>query len=180
MTNLARVFSLVGMAFGTVFVMVNAGGLPSPWDVIARVVGLVLLAVAVWRLVKGEWGDVSIPGSPRAYWVAVAAEVIAIPVGASVLTRVLDQPDLVVLWVVFVVGAHFLPARAFGIGRFAELGVVLMLLAVLFAAVDLAGDVDAAPSAGAVLAGVAMLAFSAVPSAVGVRLRPSGGPATDR
>lgn len=161
---LNRIFALVGTAFGAVFVLVNAGGLPTPVAWSARAVGLLLVITDVWF---GILRDRSRPDlldrrSARTYWLAVAAEVVAIPVGAAVIGTALGRPELVVLWVVFVVGAHFLPARAFGIGRWAALGLVMMAIAVVFAVAALAfGPVWAA--AGAVLAGLAMLGSVALP-----------------
>ncbi|MGE2723306.1 GNAT family N-acetyltransferase [Mycolicibacterium pulveris] len=162
--RLSRVFAAVCIVFGVVFVLVNAGGLPSPWDVAARIAGVALAIAAVARMLLSRAPEENWSGSARTYWVAVAVEVAAIPVGATILTRVLDQPDLVVVWVVFVVGAHFLPARAFGIGRYAELGFVLMLLALISTAGYLIADIGWAPAAGAVLAGAALLGFAAMPS----------------
>ena len=161
----SRVFAVVGTVFGAVFVAVNAGRLPALWTAIALAAGAVLLVIAIWRgVLSSVRTEETWTTSPRAYWLAVAAEVVAIPAGATVLNRVVDEPDLVVLWVVLVVGAHFLPARAFGVGRYAELGVVLMSLAIVFAVVQLVGDVDWAAPAGAVLAGCALIAFAAVPA----------------
>lgn len=161
--DLQRVFALVGIGFGAVFVLVNAGGLPSPWHIVAFAVGAVLAATALWfGVVRATPGPRTWSGSVKAYWLAVAAEAVAIPVGAGVLHRVMGTSDLVVLWVVFVVGAHFLPAKAFGVGRYAELGVALMLIAVVFSVLRLAGHIDSAPSAGGVLAGLSLLAFSAM------------------
>ena len=157
-----RIFALVGSVFGAVFVIANAPSLPAPWSALGLVAGAVLLVVAVLRNVAGspaliEQGT----GSARVYWIAVAAEVVAIPTGSLVLNKVIDEPDLVVLWVVFVVGAHFLPAYVFGIGRYGELGLVLIVIAVLFGAIYLAADADWAPRGGAVLAGCALLASAA-------------------
>ncbi|MGV0836065.1 hypothetical protein [Mycolicibacterium thermoresistibile] len=56
------------------------------------------------------------------------------------------------------------PAYTFGIGRYAELGVVLMLLAVIAAAVHVMTGITWIPAAGAVLAGASLLGFAAVPS----------------
>lgn len=161
--RLPQVFSAVCVIFGLVFVLVNAGGLPGPWDVAARVAGLLLLLAAAGGILRSHASSESWSGSAKAYWVAVALEIVAIPVGATLLTRVLDQPDLVVLWVVFVVGAHFVPARSFGIGRYTVLGIVLMLLAVAGAATYLVTDLSCVPSAGAVMAGMALLGFAALP-----------------
>lgn len=160
--SLSRIAALVGISFGSVFVFVNAGALPEPWPVMVRGWGLILVLAAVWFGVVRA-GDAEAPPvdetSVRTYWVSVVAEVIAIPVGAFIISSVLDRPKITVLWVVFVVGAHFLPAKSFGIGRFAELGVVLMALAVVGAVVTLTVQTLAAPIA-AVLAGMVMLAFS--------------------
>lgn len=161
--SLSRVAALVGISFGAVFVFVNAGALPEPWPLAVRGLGLVLVLVAVWfGVVRAD--DAEAPPfdktSVRTYWLSVVVEVIAIPVGAFIISSVLDRPKITVLWVVFVVGAHFLPAKSFGIGRFAELGVVMMALAVVGAVVTLTIRTSAAPIA-AVLAGVVMLVFSA-------------------
>ncbi|GAA2332178.1 hypothetical protein GCM10009854_04230 [Saccharopolyspora halophila] len=163
--QLPRALALVGIVFGAVFVLVNAGGLPGPWDGVARIAGVCLIVTAAWRgLIRARPLEDTWPGSARAYWIAVGVEIVAIPAGAVVLNRVLELPDLVVLWVVFVVGAHFLPARMFAIGRYAELGVVLMLLAVGSAAAHLAAGLSWVPSLGAVLAGMVLLAFAAIPA----------------
>lgn len=177
MINSRRVFSAIGCGFGAAFVFINANGLPRPWNVAAFLIGVVLLVLAVWRgvIVGGRavpatqdlvGADLAghVRRSAAAYWLAVGAEAIAIPVGALVINRVLDRPHLVVLWVVFVVGAHFLSARAFGVGRFTELGCTLMLLAVLSAGLQLATGSAWMPSAGAVLSGAVMLGFVAVPN----------------
>lgn len=162
--NLQRVFALVGIGFGLMFVLVNASGLPSPWHIPALTAGIVLAALAIWfgvsraRPTSRSW-----TGSARAYWLAVAAEAVAIPVGANVLHQV-GTPDLTVLWVVFVVDAHFIPAKAFGVGRYSELGIALILTAVVFGVLRLAGHIQSAPAAGGVLAGLSLLTFSAIPA----------------
>ncbi|MGV0717560.1 GNAT family N-acetyltransferase [Mycolicibacterium sp. XJ662] len=162
--KLSRIFAAICITFGLVFVFVNAGGLPGPWDVVARVAGIALAIAAIARTLLSRVPDERWSGSARMYWVAVAVEVAAIPIGATILNRVFDQPHLVVLWVVFVVGAHFLPARAFGVGRHAELGIALMFLALVAAVGYALGGLAWAPSAGAVAAGAALLGFAAVPS----------------
>lgn len=164
LSYLPRFFALLAVVFGLVFVLVNAGDLPKPWSGVAMVAGIALAVLALGSGVLRSAPSAAVSGSPRVYWIAVVIEVIAIPVGANVLSRLVGTTDLSVLWVVFVVGAHFLPAKAFGIGRFAELGVVLMLVAVVFAALWLAADVEWAPSAGGVLAGFCLLGFASVPA----------------
>jgi hypothetical protein len=163
--HLQRVFALVGIGFGAVFVLVNAAGLSGPWPIVAFAAGAALAAAAVWLGVVRATPDTgSWSGSVKAYWLAVAAEAVAIPVGAVVLHRIMGTSDLVVLWVVFVVGAHFLPAKAFGVGRYAELGATLMLVAVVFSVLRLVGHIESAPATGGVLAGLSLLAFSAMSS----------------
>jgi hypothetical protein len=162
--NLQRVFALVGIGFGIMFVLVNARSLPSPWHILAIAAAVSLTAAALWFGVAHA-RPVSAAGSRsvRAYWLAVAAEAVAIPVGAIALRRINGNSDLVVLWVVFVVGAHFIPAKAFGIGRYAELGAGLMGIAIVFGIFRLVGHIDSAPAIGGVLAGLSLLAFSAIP-----------------
>lgn len=107
----------------------------------------------------------------RTYWLAVLAEVLAIPLGAQVINRVFDQPKLVVLWVVAVVGMHFLPfARAFCAPVFIPLSWTLIGLAAAGAALTVGVDTGFA-AATAVLAGVVLLAFAAT---AGVSRRPGG------
>jgi hypothetical protein len=158
-----RVFACVGIGFGLLFVLLNAGDLPGGWTVVALVAAAGLALVAAWfGVVQRPPGRTLWDASrARGYWTAVLAEVVAIPVGAAVLGGPLDHPELTVLWVVFVVGAHFLPARAFGRGAWTALGLALMLLALVGAGATLAVDVVWA-SAAAVLAGVLLIGFPIV------------------
>jgi hypothetical protein len=43
--------SVVAIAFGTVFVLVNSGGLPAPWPLVIRVIGLLVAALLIGGLV---------------------------------------------------------------------------------------------------------------------------------
>ncbi|GAA2895610.1 hypothetical protein Acy02nite_25530 [Actinoplanes cyaneus] len=61
--------SIIALSFGTVFVMVNSGGLSSPWPIVIRVVGLVIavaLLVAVLRVrhLAGQGRPGTSTGSP--------------------------------------------------------------------------------------------------------------------
>ncbi len=88
---------------------------------------------------------------------------VALPVGAAVITNVLDEPDAVPVWVVFVVGAHFLPfARAFHLPVFLWLSLSLVVVSVVGAVLSLAFDSGAAAGWTAVAAGFVLLGFSAV------------------
>ena len=162
--------SVIGAVAGLVFVLANAGDLPAAtvWRV-AGGLAFVLVIVALRR------GPVAEPPRPsrtalRTYGLCVLGEVLAIPVGALVI-RALDGPaELVVVWVVFVVGVHFLPfARAFGLPVFDLLAGTLIVLAVVGGVLTLAVDAVAGPWT-AVLAGFALLAFAGL----GPRLAAAG------
>lgn len=172
--NLSRVFTIVGIAFGALFVVLNAADLPDAWPTVAWVMGIVLVAAAIWfGLIRGVHNDgpVHDQQSIRTYWTAVIAEVIAIPAGALVINAVFDRPRFVVLWIVFVVGAHFLPARAFGMRGFTGLGIGMIALAIVCAVLTLAWTSTAAPIGG-VLAGFLLLGFTIVTGRRGL-MRPT-------
>ena len=165
-----RLGSFIGAIAGLLFVLLNAGPLGSPASVVLRVVGVAAFVLAVWYAVvrTRSW-----PPDPhldtaavRTYWICVIAETLAIPLGVLVLVRVLDQPDLTPAWVVFVVGAHFLPfARAFGVELFTLLAWALIAVAVIGALVTALGAPLGAAAAG-VLAGFLLLAFAVAGAAL--------------
>ncbi|WP_158679904.1 hypothetical protein [Deinococcus sp. NW-56] len=96
----------------------------------------------------------------RTYQVSVLLMVLALSVGARLLTLA-GQAPLVVLWVVFAVGAHFYPfAQAFGAAVFRQLAFMMVGTAALFASLFALGW-EAAPAVGAVVAGAVMLWYSA-------------------
>lgn len=171
--NVSRVFPMIGVIAGAVFIFVNAGGLDDPWSLIARIVGGVAVIAAAWfgiiRRRDNPPTEVT-RRSIRTYWLCVAAEAVAIPVGANLISNVWGHPELGALWVVFVVGAHFLPAKAFGYRSFTTLGITMIVVALAGAALALSVDAVAAPS-GAVLAGFILLGFTSMagkPAPVGV------------
>ena len=122
---------------------------------------LAVLGFGILRPVRvGEIGEPVAPNASRVYWLSVAAEVAAIVIGARVIATVLDRPQLTVVWVVLVVGVHFLPfAKAFRAPIFRPLAWTLIGLSVAGAAAAVAVDMVAAPIC-AILAGVTLLAFS--------------------
>lgn len=166
----ARLGSLVGAVAGLVFVLVNAGGLAAATAL--RVAAILVFVAVVVALVRSRVESPGpAPGGIRTYWTWVALEVVAIPVGAQVLNR-LDQSDLVLCWVVLVVGVHFLPfARAFRAPVFVALGLALIGLGLVGGAAVLTG-VDDAQLWAAVAAGFVLLAFAAY----GVLWRPVSEP----
>lgn len=73
--------SLIGAAFGLVFVLVNTSSVPTALAVLLRVLGVVaflVVLIAVRR--RGPTTDTRAAGGGfgRGYWLAVAAEVLAI------------------------------------------------------------------------------------------------------
>jgi hypothetical protein len=158
-----KIGAMIGAIGGLVFILVNAGGLPGPLPLIVRIAGAAAFALVLWSVIRRQVpaGEPPSRGALRVYWICVAAEVVAIPLGASLINNVLDQPDLTVCWVVLVLGAHFLPfARAFDAPVFTPLGWILIGLAIAGGALTLATSAVAA-AATAVLAGVVLLLFSA-------------------
>lgn len=155
--------SAVGAVAGLVFVLVNAGTVAAPltW----RIMAVVGCAAIIWFVVlRGPEISPSPPSRAalRVYGIAVTAMLVAIPVGASLITNVLDRPNAVLVWVVFVVGAHFLPfAHAFGLPIFRWLSATLVLTAVIGAIPALACNSATAAGWTGVAAGFVLLFFSA-------------------
>jgi hypothetical protein len=110
--------SMVAITFGAVFVLVNSGGLPAPWPLVIRAVGLVVAAVlivAVVLVTRREPPAAQAPTSDfmgRRYWLVVALEAVALFGGLAVVNGVLHRSAVSVAWVALVVGVHF-----FGLGR---------------------------------------------------------------
>ena len=101
----------VGATFGLVFVLVNAGELPSPWPGVLRVTGVLSyvglhLALQAAARRPAPQGTSGVRVS-RGYGIVVLVEVVALFGGLLVLARVLDLPDAGVAWVALVVGLHF-------------------------------------------------------------------------
>lgn len=88
--------------------------------------------------------------------------VVAIPVGASIIGNILDEPNAVLVWVVFVVGAHLVPfGRAFQLPIFRWLSASLLRVSVIGAVPTLASDSATAAGRTGVVAGFVLLFFSA-------------------
>lgn len=156
----------IGSIGGLVFVLVNAGGLPGVLPLVVRIAGVAAFAAAMWVVMRRPTpaGDPPTRQSLRTYWIAVAAEVVAILLGANIINRVFERPELTVCWVVLVVGVHFLPfAKAFDAPVFTPLAWSLIGLAVAGGALALATTATAA-AATAVIAGFVLLGFSSLGS----------------
>ena len=160
----------MGAIFGLVFVLVNAGELDRPYDLLVRglgVVAFVAVAVLLFRSDEAAEDPELQPGAWQIYRAAVIAEVIALVGGAQLLNRS-GHGELSLPWVVIVVGVHFFPlARAFRAPFFHVLGGILVGLGVLGGALAIAGADRAVVSlVSGVGAGAALLAFAALPAFV--------------
>lgn len=156
--------SVVGAIAGLVFVLVNADAVPA--SLVWRIAGSVAFAAVVWFVVLRGPELTQAPPSQaalRTYGLSVMAMLVALPVGAAIISNVLDKPNAVLVWVVFVVGAHFLPfARAFHLPVFLWLSLCLIIVAVVGAVPALASNSETAAGWTAVAAGFVLLGFSAV------------------
>jgi hypothetical protein len=178
--------SWVGVVAGLAFVAFNAGGLPDPWPVLLWIAGLLAAALVAAVIVRAPAAGGEPPSrrAIRVYGWCVTAMIVAIPVGASLLNGPLDAPELTVVWVVAVVGAHFLPfAGAFEAPVFRSLAWTLLAVAAAGTAATLLIGDDAA-AATAVVAGFVLLGFAALGArsgGAGIRsLRAQGGRTTGR
>jgi hypothetical protein len=160
----------VGAIFGLVFVLVNAGELDRPYDVVVRGLGIaafVAVAVLLFRI-EGTAPEQELqPGAWQVYRAAVIAEVIALVGGAQLLNRT-GHSDLSLPWVVIVVGVHFFPLGwAFRAPFFHVLAGTLVGLGVVGGALALGGaDRAVVALVSGVGAGAALLAFAARPALV--------------
>lgn len=159
-----QVGSMVGATGGLVFVIDNAGEFADPWRLMVRLLGIavaIVVVAIVMRTPVRESGAPS-PNARRIYGWSVLAMVVAIPLGNVLLYGPLGAPEFTVLWVIAVVGAHFLPfASAFNAPIFRPLGLTLLALAAIGAtATFIIGTSDTA-SLTAVVTGFVLLSFVA-------------------
>ncbi len=156
--------SAVGAIAGLVFVLINAGTVPAPlfW----RLVAAVAFVAIIWFVVVRGPDVVQTPpdrSALRTYGFSVMAMVVAIPLGARILSQTLDRPDAVLVWVVFVVGVHFLPfAHAFHLPIFRWLAASMIVVSAIGAVGVLISDSAVAAGWTGVAAGFVLMFFSAV------------------
>lgn len=145
------------------FVLINSGAVPAP--ILWRTLAVVAFAAVIWFVVLRGPDLEQVPPSRaalRTYGLSVVAMVVAIPVGARVLSGALDKPNAVLVWVVLVVGAHFLPfANAFHLPVFRWLSASLVVVALIGAVPTLATNSATAAGWTGVAAGFVLLFFSA-------------------
>jgi len=112
--------SVVALTFGTVFVLVNSGGLAAPWPLVIRVTGLIVAALLIAGIVLAvRRGSAPAPAPApasgfvsRRYWLIVALEAVALFGGLAIINGVLHHTAISIAWVALVVGVHF-----FGLAR---------------------------------------------------------------
>ena len=107
----------MAITFGTVFVLVNSGGVSAPWPLVIRVIGLLVAALLVAGLVLVARRGSSVTPAPASgfdhrYWLIVALEAGALFGGLAVINGDLHGKAVSVAWVALVVGVHF-----FGLAR---------------------------------------------------------------
>lgn len=169
-----RTGSLIGAVFGLIYVLVNAGPLPPAAGLTLRIIGAAAFAAVLVALLRGRQAHthdrgVAVTDSPsgnegfgRAYWLVVAAEVVALAAGLAVLNGPLDAPQAAVGWVSFVVGVHFFAlAVVFGEPLFHRIGAAITACGIAGLALSAAGASDAPIAVvSGILPGAILLAFA--------------------
>ena len=147
-----RLGLVIGAIFGLLYMVANAGALPSPSGPILIVLG-VLAFVGVLLALRRRGTTQPRPGAPgrgfgRGYWLVVAAEGVAAVVGLVLLNGPLDLPEAGLPWVSFVVGVHFVGlARVWDEASLAWVGAGIATLGAAGLVVAAAGGSDAAIAA---------------------------------
>jgi len=168
--------TVVALTFGTVFVLVNSGGLPAPWPLVIRVIGLLVAALLVVALVLVVRRGSSVAPGPvpgfvdRRYWVIVSLEAGALFGGLAVLNGVLHGEAVSVAWVALIVGVHFFGlARIWRMPLFHWLGTAIAILSLAgFLIYALGGSAAMVGLVAGVGSGAAL--YAAVGAAVGEAL----------
>ncbi|MBY6367273.1 hypothetical protein [Rhodococcoides corynebacterioides] len=157
--------SLIGAAFGLVFVLVNSASSPTVVRAALVVVAVAATAAVLVGIARGP--EPATPPSVRpfgrGYWAVVAAEVVAIVIGVRVVAAA-GHPQAGVAWVATVVGIHFVVlAVLWRLRLFHVLGGALTALGVAGLALAFAGapavatDLTAGVGSGVVLLIFALL-----------------------
>lgn len=176
-TDGREVGALIGGAFGTVFVVINSGALPSLVRTallvvaVVAVLAIVLLSIRSRRQAVRAGGDIEEGADSstqregrrpfgRPYWLLVGVEGIALFGGSMIISR-LGHPELGIAWVAFVVGTHFFVlARIFGLARFHLLAAVVTTLGIAGFVIRAFGHVEPIAMVSGVLSGLVLLAFA--------------------
>lgn len=171
----AEIGSLIGGAFGLVFLLVNSTQFSTLGRILVLIVGIAVFAVIVFLAMRGigrmkraqataETGptaDMSPRTIPfgRSYWIIVAVEALALFGGVRLLIG-LGHPELGVAWVAFVVGTHFYAlGYVFKLSRFHVLASVVTLCGIAGFIAFFASIPEFIPVFSGVISGFVLLAF---------------------
>ncbi|WP_240519985.1 hypothetical protein [Brevibacterium aurantiacum] len=167
----AEIGSLIGGAFGLVFLIVNSTGFSTLGRALVLIVGIAAFAAIAFLALRGlgrmkrpraQTADSQLrTGGPfgRSYWIIVAIEAVALFGGIRLLSG-MGHPELGVAWVAFVVGTHFYAlGSVFKLGRFHILATVVTLCGIAGFIAFFAGAPDFIPVLGGIIPGFVLLAF---------------------
>ena len=160
-----RLGSLIGGIFGLIYVEVNAGSLPGHWAAALRITAGAVFAglAALLALAAGPRppaGPAARSGFGKGYWLVVAGEAAAIPVGAALISGPGGLQNAAVAWVSVVVGVHFVVLAAiWRLPLFGYLGVAMALCGIAgLSAAAACASVAVVAGTGGVLPGALLLA----------------------
>ena len=167
----AEIGSLIGGAFGLVFLIVNSAGFSTLGRTLVLIVGIAAFAAIAFLALRGlgrmkraqaQTADSQVrTGGPfgRSYWIIVAIEAVALFGGIRLLSG-MGHPELGVAWVAFVVGTHFYAlGSVFKLGRFHILATVVTLCGIAGFIAFFAGAPEFIPVLGGIIPGFVLLAF---------------------
>lgn len=167
----AEIGSLIGGAFGLVFLIVNSAGFSTLGRTLVLIVGIAAFAAIAFLAFRGlgrmkraqaQTADSQVrTGGPfgRSYWIIVAIEAVALFGGIRLLSG-MGHPELGVAWVAFVVGTHFYAlGYVFKLGRFHILATVVTACGIAGFIAFFAGAPEFIPVLGGIIPGFVLLAF---------------------
>jgi hypothetical protein len=145
---LNRLAIVLGAVFGLIYVVANARMLPSPYEPLLHVLGVIAFVAVVVALRRASPKQAESIGTGRnfgrGYWLVVVAEVVAGVAGVVLLNGPIDLPHGVLPWVSFVVGAHFFGlAKVWGESSLGWLGAGIAVLGAFGLGLASAGASDA-------------------------------------
>lgn len=171
----AEIGSLIGGAFGLVFLIVNSTQFSTLGRILVLIVGIAVFAViaflAMRRIGRTKRAQAAAERGPnedmppraipfgRSYWIIVAVEVLALFGGARLLSG-LGHPELGVAWAAFVVGTHFYAlGYVFRLNRFHVLASVVTLCGIAGFIAFFASIPEFIPVFSGIIPGFVLLAF---------------------
>ncbi|MCF2572525.1 hypothetical protein [Brevibacterium sp. UCMA 11754] len=183
----AEIGSLIGGAFGLVFLIINSASFSTLGRILVLVTGIAVFAVIVFFAIRSlrrmKRAEVSSAASAehaesvasaegqaaagsrrtvpfgRSYWIIVGIEALALFGGTRLLSG-LGHPELGVAWVAFVVGTHFYAlGHVFKLDRFHILATVVTLCGIAGFIAFFASIPAFIPIFSGIISGFVLLAF---------------------